>query len=91
MTELSAGASRRAGPIGDHDLMDMVGHQTIASNGEALFSRLFGDGVAIKFSIGVAEEHPFPRIAAWSEMMRQAGDDEAGNAGHEQLRGARDR
>ncbi len=62
----------------------MVGHQAIASNRDALLSRLLAQEIAIKFVIVVAEKHVFPPIAALRDAMRQSGSGKARHARHRQ-------
>jgi hypothetical protein len=84
------GARQPVWPIGNEDQMDVVGHQALAPHRHAMFSAFHGQEIAIKLVIGVAEENRLAAIAALRDMMRQSGNDEAGDAGHtrdERVRG----
>jgi hypothetical protein len=41
----------------------------------------------IELVVVVAEEHPLAPVAALRDMMRQAGDNKAGDAGHRECLG----
>ena len=70
--------------------VEVVGHQAIAPNREALLSRLLAQEIAIKFVIIVAEEHFFPPIAALRDVMRQSRNDKAGHARYGQSPSGKD-
>ena len=59
----------------------MVGHQAIRPHRDALFAALNAQQIALEFVIGIAEEDFLAPVAALRHMMRQAGENEAGDAG----------
>ena len=63
----------------------MVGHQAIGPARDALLAALARQQTAIERIVVVAEEHALAPVAALGDMMRQAGDDETGDAGHAEL------
>ena len=80
--------AQRLRAIRDEDEMDVVGHQAIGPDGDALLAALARQEVAIEFVVLVGEKHPLAPIAALRHMMRKAGDNEAGDAGHAGARGS---
>ena len=63
----------------------MIGHQTIRPTNDAMFAPLFGERMFVKFEIVVPEEDVFAPIAALRDMVRNARNDEACDAGHGRL------
>ena len=59
----------------------MVGHQAIRPHRDALFAALNARQIALEFVNGIAEEDFLAPVAALRHMMRQAGENEAGDAG----------
>jgi len=47
-----------------------------------MLSGLLGQQIPIEFKVGAREEHGLAPIAALGDVMRQAGNDEAGHASH---------
>src|SRR5712691_11449449 len=68
--------------IGDENEVDVLGHQAIGPDRDAVLAALARHEIAIELVVAVAKEHPLAPVAALRHMMGQAGDDEAGDAGH---------
>jgi hypothetical protein len=83
--------AQRLRAIGDEDEMDVVRHQAIGPDGDALLAALARQEVAIEFVVLVGEKHPLAPIAALRHMMGKARDNKAGDAGHGTLGGRRPR
>ena len=66
--------------------MNMVGHQAIGPDSDALLAALLAQEIAVEFIVGVGEEHGFAPISALRHVVWQAGNDETGDAGHEGFR-----
>ena len=64
------------------DQVDMIGHQAIGPNRDARLARLFGQEIAVDLVIAILEEDRFTPIPPLSDMVREAGDDRAGEARH---------
>ena len=62
--------------------MDVVGHQAIGPDLDAEATAGFGEPIAIERIVAVLEKDALAPVAALGHMMRQAGDDDAGDAGH---------
>ena len=62
--------------------MDVIGHQAIGPAGDAEAPAGFGEPVLVEPVVVGLEEDPLAAIAALSDVMRQAGDNDAGDAGH---------
>lgn len=78
-------AERRAQPVGgfgDEDEVDVIVHQAPAEAGDVRRLAAIGDEGEIGAAIVVGEEHREAAIAALRHMMRDAGDDDAGETGH---------
>ena len=69
--------------VGRQDQVRVVGHQAIGPAGDAGPTARLGEPVLIETKILQLEEYPLASIAALGDVMRQAGDDNAGDAGHE--------
>ncbi len=66
--------------------MDVVGHQAIGpAPRRPACGTGFGQQIAIERVVVVAEEHPLAPVAALGDVMGQTGDDETGDAGHDDL------
>ena len=62
--------------------VDMVGHEAIGPDLHAGLARLLGQQIAIDLMIAVLEEDRLPPVAALGLVMREAGNDQAGEARH---------
>jgi len=78
--------AERLSAIGNEDQMNVIGHQAIGPDSDAMLTALLAREIAVEFIVGVGEEHGFAPISALRYMVRQAGNDETGDAGHEGLR-----
>jgi hypothetical protein len=68
--------------IGDEDEMDVVRHQAIGPDGDALLAALARQQVAIEIIVIFAEEHALAPITPLRHMVGKAGDDKSGDAGY---------
>ena len=68
--------------------MDVVRHQAIGPDRDALLAALARQQVAVEFIVLVAKEHPLAPIAALRHMMGKARDNKAADAGHTGARGS---
>ena len=68
--------------VGSEDQMDVVRHQAIGPAGDAEAPAGFGEPVLVERIVAVLEENPLAAIAALGDVMGQARDDDAGDAGH---------
>jgi hypothetical protein len=59
--------------VGDEDEMDVVRHQAIGPDGDALLAALARQEIAIKFIVLIAEEHALAPVAALRDMMGRPG------------------
>ncbi len=64
------------------DEMHRVRHPAPCPNLDAGGPAMLAEQVAIEGVVGVGEERARAAIAALGDVMRQAGDDDAGEAGH---------
>lgn len=64
------------------DEMHVIGHQAPIPHGDVRRAAMLGEQVAIERVIGVGEEGARAAVAALGDVMRQAGNDDAGKAGH---------
>jgi hypothetical protein len=65
-----------------HHHMDVVGHQAISPHLGAGTPAAFGQQVEIKGVVALFEERLVATVAPLGDVMGQAGNDEAGKAGH---------
>jgi hypothetical protein len=63
------------------DEVHVVRHQAPGPHLDRCRSAIFGEQVAVKRIVAVAEEGPCAAIAALSDMLRTIGDDDTGEAG----------
>jgi hypothetical protein len=62
--------------------MDMVGHQTIGPTRHPVGSATLGQEIAIKHVVASLDKQLLSPIATLSDMVRQVGDHDAGEASH---------
>ncbi len=62
--------------------MDVVRHLAIGPDFDAEAAAGFAEPVAIESIVALLEEDALPPVAALGDVMRQAGNDGAGDAGH---------
>ncbi len=60
----------------------MIGHQHEGPAGDAGGFQAFSEEIAVEGIVGIGEEGALPAIATLGDMVRQAGDDDTGKAGH---------
>ena len=70
---LTERAPERFGAIGNEDQMNMIGHQAIGPDSDAMLAALLAQEIAVEFIVGVGEEHGFAPISALRHMVWQAG------------------
>jgi hypothetical protein len=63
--------------------MHVVGHEAIGPHRDARLAVALGQEIAVEGVVAVREEHALTPIALPRDMMRQAGNDDAAEAGHE--------
>ena len=76
---------RAAQPVGigrHQDEVHVVRHQAPGPHLDAGSAAIFGEQVAIKRIVAVAEEGPRAAVAALRDVVRVTGDDDAGETGH---------
>ena len=74
---------RQGGGVGGRkDEMDVVGHQAIGPAGDAVGSAALGEQIAIESVIARLGEQRLATVAPLRDVMRQAGDDNAGETRH---------
>ena len=66
----------------NQDQMDVVGHQAIGPDLDPEFAAGFGEPIAIERVVLVAEKDALAPIAALSDVVGNAGQDDASDAGH---------
>ena len=79
---LAERASERLRAVGNENEVNVVGHQTIGPDRDALFAALDRQDIAIERIVVVAKEDALAPVAALRDVMGKAGDDELGDAGH---------
>ena len=62
--------------------VDMVGHEAVAEHVEGEAGGLLGEGFEVEAAVGVGEEDVLAVVAALDDVVRRAGRDDAGGAGH---------
>ena len=62
--------------------MHMIGHQHPTPHRNALRRAMFGEQIAVERVILITKKGLRPPVTALSDMVRDAGNDEAGEAGH---------
>jgi metallophosphoesterase superfamily enzyme len=70
------------GVVGHEDHVDVIGHQHPAPHFDARRRRMNLQQRLVQAEVGRRKESLLPTIAALRHMMRNAGNDEAGEAGH---------
>ena len=60
----------------------MVGHQAISPHRDARLAAALSQQIAVERVVGIAEEPARAAVAALRGVVRQAGDDDAGETGH---------
>jgi len=68
---------------GDGDQVDVVGHQAIGEDRDVMVVAVGLQPIEIDAATGVGEENALAAVAALGHVMRQAGKDSAGDAGHQ--------
>ena len=63
--------------------MDVIGHQAVGPAGDAEAPAGFGEPVLVEPVVVGLKKIRSPRLPRSSDVMRQAGDDDAGDAGHQ--------
>ena len=79
------GGERPAQPVGvgrHQDEMHMVGHQTPRPHVDIGLAAVLRQEIAVERIIAVAAKGARAAVAALGDMVRNAGDDDAGEAGH---------
>ena len=66
----------------DGDKMDMIGHEAIGEDDEAVSRQLLGEKIEVGASVVIDEEDILPVVAALNDMMRRTGHTNASDAGH---------
>ena len=79
---LAERAPERLRAVGDENEVNVVGHQTIGPDRDALFAALGRQEIAIERIVVVAKEDALAPVAALRDVMGKAGKDELGDAGH---------
>lgn len=80
--QIAEGAPQPILALRRRDDMDVVGHQAIGPDLDRRLGRRFAEQVAIEAVIRIAEERRLPPIAALGDMVRNVGNDQAGDASH---------
>ena len=62
--------------------MDMIGHQTISPNINAIANRILTEPFEVTSVIGLDLEHLAVTISPLDDVMREAGDSDTGQASH---------
>ncbi len=76
------GPGQAVGGLGRQHEVNVIGHQTVAVNGHVEAVALLAEGVEVETAIIVDEEDGLLIVAAMGDVMRRAGHDDAGDAGH---------
>ena len=77
--------------FGDEDEVDVIVHQTPGEAGYTRGRAAFAQQIEIEDAIGVREEDRLGAVAALGDVVRGAGDYDAGEAGHEDEGSRRER
>jgi hypothetical protein len=62
--------------------MHMIGHQAVGPDLYMRTPRGIREQVEIEFIVAILKKRPLPPVPALGHMMRNAGQDETGKAGH---------
>ena len=76
------GTGKRIIIPGGGEEMDVIGHQAVAVNVQAVFPRLLKQDAKVEMTIIGGEEDVLSIVAALSYVMRQTGNDDTGNPRH---------
>ncbi len=79
---LSKGESKRIGPLGNRDQMDVIRHQTIAEQRDAVAPRTFARSFEIEAPVVVEQEDILAVVAPLGDVMRHARRHHPGHPSH---------
>ena len=71
------------GPAGDGDEVDVIGHETVAGQGELVEMAILAEKVEINEPVGVGFEDEAPVIPSLCDVVRGIDSDYSGKASHE--------
>lgn len=67
----------------DEDQVNVIGHQAIAGNRDAMFSGILPQPREIGLAVRVIKEHVLAPVPALGDVVRHLGKNRTGNAGHD--------
>lgn len=76
------GAGERMGVARNGDEVDVIGHETVASEGELVSYGVLFQESEVEEVVGVCEEDLLLIVAALGDVVGEAGDDDARNSRH---------
>ena len=79
---LAEGAGKRIGLLGDRDQMNVIGHQAIAEQRDAMTMRAFVEGLEIETPVVVEQEDVLAVVAPLRDVMRRARRRHPGHTSH---------
>jgi hypothetical protein len=76
------GAGKRVVAMRDGDQVDVVGHQAVAQDRQAVVPRVIGQEIEVELVVFGPEKGLLTIVAALRDVVRQPGDDESRRSGH---------
>ena len=76
------GEEKRIGPCGNDDQVDVVGHEAIAGQREAMDGAVLAEKVQVDEAVGIGFEDDAAPIASLGDVVRSVESDDASETGH---------